>query len=169
MTEREKYYLTEEGARRLEQRIEEIKARMKEDAKWLTESPALSAPIEDYYHSQLELNRLLGIQKQARVVNEEEARKLGIGRKITILDPEVGKTEEFVVLSSQESEPAEGVISFESPLAKATLGRKDGEMVEIRTPMDNRRITLLRTDWIFFDVNSKQEQSKEGGGGLGCG
>ena len=58
MPEREMYYLTEEGARQLEQRIGEIRAKMAEDAKWLTNSPALSAPIEDYYHSQLELNRL---------------------------------------------------------------------------------------------------------------
>lgn len=163
MVEREKYYLTEEGVRRLEQRIREIRAKMEEDAKWLTDSPALSAPIENYYHSQLELNRLLSIQRQAHVVNQEEAQKLGIGRKITIFDPEVGKPEEFVVLSSQESEPTEGIISFESPLARATLGKEDGEMVEIRTPMGNQRITLLRTDWIFFDVNSEQEQSRDEG------
>lgn len=161
MTEREKYYLTEEGARRLKQRIEEIRARMIEDAKWLTDSPALSAPIENYYHSQLELNRLLHIQRQAHIVNQEEAQKLGIGRRITILDPEVGEPEKFVVLSSQESKPTEGVISFESPLAKATLGKKDGEEVEMRTPVGKQRVTLLQTEWIFFDVNSEQEKNRE--------
>lgn len=162
MVEREKYYLTEEGAKRLEQRIEEIRAKMEEDAKWLTDSPALSAPIENYYHSQLELNKLLAIRKQTHIVNQEEAQKLGIGRKITILDPEVGEPEEFVVLSSQESKPSEGIISFESPLARATLGKEDGEIVEINTPMGSHNITLLQTNWIFFDVNNEQEKNEKG-------
>ncbi len=161
MPEREMYYLTEEGARQLEQRIGEIRAKMAEDAKWLTNSPALSAPIEDYYHSQLELNRLLAIQKQAHIVNQEEAQKLGIGRRITILDPEVGEPEEFVVLSSQESKPSEGIISFESPLAMATLGRENGEVIEITTPSGRQQITLLQTNWIFFNVNDENRDQEK--------
>jgi len=86
---------------------------------------------------------------------------LGIGRKITILDPEVGEPEKFIVLSSQEANPSGGIISFESPLAKATLGKGDGEEIEIRTPMGNQRVVLLQTEWIFSGVNSEQRQSKE--------
>lgn len=161
MKERKIYYLTEEGAKDLEQRISEIRERMKKKSEWLIDSPALSPAIEDYYHDQLELNRLLSIQKQSHIVNQEEAKKMGIGRKITILDPEVGEPEEFIVLSSQESEPTGGIISFESPLAKATLGRGDGEVIELKTPEGNKRITLLQTDWIFFDVNDVNNGQKQ--------
>lgn len=165
MTERKIYFLTEDGARQLEEKIKETRKRMEENAKWLTDSPALSPAIENYYHDQLELNRLLAIQKQAHIVNQEEAQKLGIGRRITILDPEVGEPEEFVVLSGQESRPSKGIISFESPLAKATLGKKDGEEIEISTPIGSRRVTLLQTDWVFLDLNKKQKRNEKDGVG----
>jgi transcription elongation factor GreA len=47
-----------------------------------------------------------------------------------------GKTKEFQVVGTVEADPLNGKISDESPIGQALLGKKEGESVEIKTPVD---------------------------------
>lgn len=53
-----------------------------------------------------------------------------IGTRVTLRSPE-GTTREMTVLGPWESRPEDGVISYESDLAKGLLGRKLGEEVQV--------------------------------------
>ena len=43
----------------------------------------------------------------------------------------------FKIMGSFESDPTKGLISNESPIGKALIGKKVGDVVEVKTPMEN--------------------------------
>lgn len=45
-----------------------------------------------------------------------------------------GKTKQYTIVGPQEINPAQGLISNESPLGEAFLGHKAGDKVEVNTP-----------------------------------
>ena len=52
------------------------------------------------------------------------------------LKTEDGKTKEFQVVGTVEADPLNGKISDESPIGRALMGKKEGEAVEIKTPVE---------------------------------
>ncbi len=54
-----------------------------------------------------------------------------------------GKTKEFQVVGTVEADPLNGKISDESPLGQALLGKKVGETVEIKTPVETATYTIV--------------------------
>ena len=56
-----------------------------------------------------------------------------VGCHVVIRD-EDGDDEEFDILGSTEVDPANGKISDESPVGKALLGKKEGDMAEVNLP-----------------------------------
>jgi transcription elongation factor GreB len=55
------------------------------------------------------------------------------GASVTILD-EDGVEKEYVIVGEDEIEPGKNKISWKSPMARALLGKKVGDEVEIRRP-----------------------------------
>lgn len=60
--------------------------------------------------------------------------KVQLGSKVTLKG--AGQSKEFQVVGTVEADPLNGKISDESPIGQALLGKKVGEDVEIRTPVD---------------------------------
>lgn len=52
------------------------------------------------------------------------------------LKSEDGKTKEFQVVGTVEADPLNGKISDASPIGHALMGKKEGEEVEIKTPIE---------------------------------
>jgi transcription elongation factor GreA len=59
---------------------------------------------------------------------------VGIGSKVVVKDLEEGFEDEYTIVGTAESSPAEGKISHESCVGEALLGRRVGEMVTVRVP-----------------------------------
>ncbi|HOX21408.1 MAG TPA: transcription elongation factor GreA [Candidatus Paceibacterota bacterium] len=80
----------------------------------------------------LELESILGsaeiIKNGAKGISGE----IAVGSKVRVSGP--GGIKEFTILGSYDSDPKQNLISNESPLGKAFLGRKIGEEVEVQTP-----------------------------------
>lgn len=62
------------------------------------------------------------------------AAKVQLGSQVTLKGGT--KTKEFQIVGTVEADPLSGKISDESPIGQALLGKKVGEMVEIKTPVD---------------------------------
>ncbi len=54
-----------------------------------------------------------------------------------------GKTQDFTIVGVTESNPSGGFISNESPLGKAFLGHKKGDLIEVRTPRGTSQYKIL--------------------------
>ena len=86
------------------------------------------------------------IQDQLRraIIVQSGATSLGtirIGSRVTL---EVnGEKKMYEILGSKETDPAQGKISFSSPLGAALMDRTIGEHVTIKTPNGSRTYTVL--------------------------
>lgn len=74
--------------------------------------------------------------KNAVLINEDDMNneQIHIGSKIKVENIKMGKTFDYKIVGSNESNPREGKISDESPIGIALLGRKVGDVIEVDAP-----------------------------------
>jgi transcription elongation factor GreA len=89
---------------------------------------------EDQAHLETKIKRLRARLRDAVVV-EADANAVGFafGRTAEVLDDETGTVHTWTIVGATEADPGAGRLSAESPVAKALLGAKPGETVEVET------------------------------------
>lgn len=71
----------------------------------------------------------------AVIVESANADEISIGSKIRLLDLQTNEMEELEIVGSTESDPDNGKISDESPIGKAALKKKIGDVFEVQAPI----------------------------------
>lgn len=142
-------YLTPNGLRDLEARLEflrsvrraEVAARLHQA---LEEGGELveNAEYEDAKNEQAfiegEIMRLEIILSNAQIIETTGKQDvIGLGVKITVKEKGRKETEVFQLVGAAEANPREGRISNESPLGRALMGHKVGDLVTVRAPDGN--------------------------------
>jgi transcription elongation factor GreA len=81
----------------------------------------------------------------ARVITKKDIAKdvVSVGSKVRLKDMAANKTFEYHIVGSAEANPAENRLSNESPVGKAILGRKKGEVVEVAAPRGALKFKIL--------------------------
>ena len=62
---------------------------------------------------------------------------------MTLLDLEFDEEEEYSIVGSLEANPNAGMISNESPIGKAIIGKKKGDVVDIETPAGKIQMKIV--------------------------
>lgn len=92
-------------------------------------------------------SRIKGIVNKiamSEVVEQGETSEIvSIGATFRAKDEESGQERTFSIVGPEVSSPAEGKISFDSPLGSAFMGKKGGEEVQILTPSGKKKYTVL--------------------------
>jgi len=70
--------------------------------------------------------------------------KVSYGSKVVLLDLDTDKEVTYKLVSSEESNVKEGLISTASPIGKSLMGREEGDEVQIRTPGGIRNYEIVR-------------------------
>ena len=85
------------------------------------------------------------ILKNAEVVVEEEVEldKISIGCMVRILDCEYDEVFEYRIVGSTEANSLKGKISNESPVGRALIGAKVGDMVKVETQVGELMYKVL--------------------------
>ncbi len=83
--------------------------------------------------------------RSARVIEKGDIRKdeVSIGSRVRLKDMEANKTIEYHIVGSAEANPAEQKLSNESPVGKAIMGKKKGEVVEVSAPRGSLKFKIL--------------------------
>lgn len=76
------------------------------------------------------------ILRNAHVVDDETVHEVIIGS--TVILERDGESIEYRIVGSSEANPAEGRISYVSPIGKALLGRRAGDDVVVKAPSGDR-------------------------------
>lgn len=71
----------------------------------------------------------------AVIVEAANADEISIGSKIKLLDLQTNEMEDLEIVGSTESDPDNGKISDESPIGKAALKKKIGDVFEVQAPI----------------------------------
>ncbi len=83
--------------------------------------------------------------RAARLIEEGEVTSdvVSIGSRVRLRDMDAGETVEYHIVGSAEANPAEHRLSNESPVGKAIIGRKKGEVVEVAAPRGSLKYKIL--------------------------
>ncbi|AGT74150.1 transcription elongation factor GreA [Helicobacter pylori] len=81
--------------------------------------------------------------------------KVSFGSTIKILNLDNDKEFSYTIVGSVESDPAKGLISFGSPIAKSLIGKSKGDAVSIQLPNGESDFEILDIYYkeIRFDEN----------------
>jgi transcription elongation factor GreA len=81
----------------------------------------------------------------ARVIEADEVPTgiVGIGTRVRLRDIDANETIEYTIVGSAEANPIENRLSNESPVGKAILGKKKGEIVEVAAPRGTLKFKIM--------------------------
>jgi transcription elongation factor GreA len=81
----------------------------------------------------------------ARVISKKEISKdtVSVGSKVRLRDVQANKTFEYHIVGSAEANPAENKLSNESPVGKAIIGHKKGDVVDVSAPRGALKFKIL--------------------------
>ena len=92
--------------------------------------------------------RILTIERMLRnaeIIDETNFKpdEVGVGSKVKVLDLEFDEELIYTIVGSAEVDSLENKISNESPVGKALLGQKAGDVVEITVPAGQLKYRIL--------------------------
>lgn len=144
--------LTEEGLKKLRNELEhrrtairqEIAAAIKEAKEQgdLSENAEYSTARQRQSENESRVAELENILKNSKVA--EKSKNCTSVQMGCIIAVKSGKNEmNFHIVGSNEIDPAQGKISNESPIGKAFLGKRKGDIVKVHTPGGEMRFEIL--------------------------
>jgi transcription elongation factor GreA len=69
---------------------------------------------------------------------------VAFGSKVEVVDETSGRTSEYTLVGSTESDLSAGLLSAESPVARALFGARAGDVVSISLPRGERKLRVTR-------------------------
>lgn len=147
--------MTAEGLKKLEDELEELKVvRRKEVAEKIKQALAFGDLSENSEYDEAKneqaqvearIVQIEGTLKIARVVDDSEISTdaVGIGTRVKLLDVEFEDEEEYSIVGSSEADPSQNRLSYESPVGKALMGKKAGDIVEVDAPAGKIQFKIL--------------------------
>lgn len=140
-----KNLLTYAGLQSLENELEDLKTvRRKEVAQKikeareqgdLSENAEYDAAKDEQRDIEARIEEIEKILKNAEVVVEDsvDLDKINVGCSVKVFDMEYDEEIEFKIVGSTEANSLQGKISNESPVGRALIGSKVGDVVEVET------------------------------------
>lgn len=149
--------LTKQGYAELEGELAALKAKRSQSIDEVRKAAAdkdfrENAPLEAAreQRGQLEgrIKELEAILKSAVVMDEKQAvsLKVNIGDSLILHDLAANEEQAYMLVSPREVDPVRGRISSASPLGKALIGRREGEMIEVTVPAGKLRYQIKRIE-----------------------
>jgi transcription elongation factor GreA len=148
--------LTPEGYRKLVEELRYLETkRRKEVAERIKQSIefgdlAENSEYDDAKNEQafvegriMEINELLS---RARIIEDdgEKPEAVSLGSYVVLLDIATGEKEEYQIVGSVEADPSNHRISNESPVGKAIMNKKPGEIVRVEVPEGSVEYKIVR-------------------------
>lgn len=139
-------YMTEEGLRKLQEELVELEsvqrpaisrqiaeARDKGD---LSENAEYDAAKEAQGMLESKISQLKGILASARLIDESAigTDEVRIMNKVTIKNLKTNKEMTYTLVSETEADLKNGKLAVSSPIAQGLLGKKVGDVTDIKVP-----------------------------------
>lgn len=150
-------FLTKEGFQKLQEELDylrttkrmEVAERLHEamEGGELIENAEYEAAKNEQAFVEGRIQELELLLATAQIIDENNKGKktdvVQIGSKVTIKEGNF-EAETFTIVGAAEANPREGKISNESPIGKAILGHKAGDVVKVETPGGTYNVKILK-------------------------
>ncbi len=153
----EQSYLTAAGADKLRAELVELKGprrlelskRLREAISQgdLSENADYTKAKEDQGFLEGRIQELEYLLSNAIIVEDGQIdrEKVSVGAVVTVQEEDY-EPEQYKMVGAKEADPRQGMISNESPIGSALMGRKVGEWVEAVTPGGIVRLKILKIE-----------------------
>jgi len=78
--------------------------------------------------------------------------RVSFGSTVVLTDHASDEEISYTIVGSQESNPSAGLISIQSPMAKALLGKEEGDEVELQLPGGKKRFDVEEVKYVEINV-----------------
>ncbi len=155
MASEKQYPMTEAGKQKLEEELEflktvkrkEVVERIKVARSYgdLSENSEYDSAKEDQAFVEGKISSLESMIRNAVIITEDELKtdEVGLGKTVTFKELPDEEEETYTIVGSAEADPLEGLISNDSPIAKALIGHKKGDEVKIQTPGGEIEVVIV--------------------------
>lgn len=139
-------YLTKEAYKELQERLAMLKSEGRVDIANkiavarsfgdISENSEYDAAREEEAALELEIMTIENNLRNAKIITKMkvDTSLVNVGCEVTVKDMEFGDNMVFQISGSYDSDPTKGIISNESPIGKALIGKKKGDIVEVVVP-----------------------------------
>lgn len=150
----ENHYMTQEGLEKLKKELAEAlaqrpvisaaiaEAREKGD---LSENAEYDAAREAQSLLEIKIANLKNMVANAKVIDESQVGtdKVQMLNKVKVLNLNAKQTMEFTIVGETEADFSKGKLAVTTPIAKALLGHRKGEVVEAKVPSGIIKFEIL--------------------------
>lgn len=70
------------------------------------------------------------------------------GTTIDLADTDSGDELRYQIVGEDEADSKKGLISVNSPIARALIGKNQGDVVQVKTPGGNRELEIVKVQYI---------------------
>ena len=110
----------------------------------LSENAEYDAAKNEQAKNEYDIVQLEAELKNAKVIDEStlDTSVVNVGATVKMKNMDGGTSIKYQIVGSAETDPLAGKISNESPIGKAMLGHKVGEVVDVTTPGGVMRLKI---------------------------
>ncbi len=155
MSEEKKHYMTEEGKQKLEHELEHLKIEKRKEVVErikiarsfgdLSENSEYDAAKDEQAFVEARISQLEVMVRNAVIIEDDESTDVvKIGKSVTFQELPDGDEETYMIVGSAESDPFDGKISNDSPMARSLIGLSVGEEVSVSTPGGDIRVKITK-------------------------
>ncbi|MFR0498317.1 transcription elongation factor GreA, partial [Limosilactobacillus reuteri] len=156
MAEEKTFPMTLEGKKKLEDELEEYRLKRRPEVIKrikiarsygdLSENSEYESAKDEQAMVESRIAQIENMLQYAEIIDNEDVDKdeVSMGRTIIIQELPDEEPEEYQIVGESESDPFNGKISNESPMAKGLLGHKVGEVVEVEVPNGTIKLKIVK-------------------------
>ncbi|MCD8501436.1 MAG: transcription elongation factor GreA [Bacillaceae bacterium] len=149
------YYMTLEGKAKLEQELEQLKTEKRKEVVErikiarsfgdLSENSEYDSAKEEQAFVEGRISTIEKMIRNAVIIKDTDTDPsvVALGRTVKFKELPDGDEEVYIIVGSAESDPFEGKISNDSPMAKSLLGKSVGDQVVVQTPAGDMKVEIL--------------------------
>lgn len=95
-----------------------------------------------------EIEGKLGNSQIVDVTQIQVGDKVVFGATVKLVDADTGKESRYQIVGEDEADSKSGLISVHSPIARALIGKKEGDIAEVQAPGGVRELEILRVEYL---------------------
>ncbi|ARE83339.1 transcription elongation factor [Roseovarius sp. EC-HK134] len=95
------------------------------------------------------IKELEGILSLAEVIDPAKlSGPIKFGATVTLVDEDSGEERTYQIVGEHEASIEKGLLNIKSPIARALIGKEEGDSVEVRTPGGDRGYEVIKVAYI---------------------
>jgi transcription elongation factor GreA len=150
------HYLTVPGLAKLKKELQSFRTDKREEvAKRIQLANSIGGPVDNAEYEEAKNEQsfiegriidLANILNKAEIIKERKGPKstVEVGATVTVYNKTRNKKDQYFIVGSHESDPANGKISNVSPIGQALLQKKVGDIAKVQVPAGIINFEILK-------------------------